>query len=258
MAGDDEAQRALTVEMRAIPRETAPSVEELRVLFDLSRDLLMIAGFDGLFRHLNPAWTTMLGHSREEISRAPVIDLVYPDDREVTGTVLARLQQHGRLLDFQNRVRCKDGSYRAISWRATVTDDKQRYFAVGRDVTERRDAHENASLLAAIVESSSEAIIVQDLGGHITGWNPGAERLTGYSAAEALGHPMSMLLDTARTSLPPDFRRQLERSHGFDQMDAVLLRKDGSEVRVAISVAPLGDGSGHITGAVTMARVWVC
>jgi PAS domain S-box-containing protein len=256
MAGDDEAPGARTVETRALPREPSPSAVELRALFDLSRDLLMIAGFDGYFQHLNPAWTSMLGHDREEISRAPFMELVHPDFREITGTVVTRLQQHGRLLDFQNRVRCKDGSHRAVSWRAMVTDDRQRFYAVGRDVTERRDAHENASLLAAIVESSSEAIIVQDLEGRIRGWNPGAERLTGYVAAEVLGQPMSMLLAEGRTSLPADFRRQLERSHGFDQMDTVLLHKDGSEVHAAISVAPLGDGSGHITGAVTLARPW--
>jgi len=256
MAADDEAVTPLSVEMAAIPRDPTPTLEELRVLFELSRDLLVIAGFEGHFQLPNPAWTSVLGHSREELCRVPFLELVHPDDREVTATVCARLQQHGRLIDFQNRFRCKDGSYRAISWRATVSADKQRFYAVARDVTERRDAHENASLLAAIVESSGEAIIVQGLDGIINGWNPGAERLSGYTAAEALGQPMSMLLAAGRTSVSPDFRRHLERSHGFDQMDTVLLHKDGTEVRVVISVAPLGDGSGHLTGAVTLARTW--
>lgn len=256
MAGDDETHRIPTVEMAALPREPTPTMEELRALFDLSRDMLVIAGFDGHFLLPNKAWTSVLGHSPEELCRVPFLELVHPDDREVTVTVAARLQQHGRLIEFQNRFRCKDGSYRAISWRATMSADKQRFYAVARDVTERRDAHENASLLAAIVDTSSDAIIVQALDGTINGWNPGAERLSGYSAAEALGQPMSMLLAAGRTSVPPDFRRQLERSHGFEQMDTLLVRKDGSEVRVAISVAPLGDGSGHLTGAVTLARPW--
>ena len=76
MAGDDEAQRTPTVEMAALPREPAPTMEELRTLFDLSRDMLVIAGFDGHFLLPNQAWTSVLGHSREELCRVPFLDLV--------------------------------------------------------------------------------------------------------------------------------------------------------------------------------------
>jgi PAS domain S-box-containing protein len=103
-------------------------------------------------------------------------------------------------------------------------------------------------------ELSGEAIIIQAEDGTITSWNPGAERLSGYSAAEALGQPMALVVDPDRTSMPPHFRDQLERTQGFEQMRTVLVRKDGTSVPVSMSVAPLGDGAGHITGAITLAR----
>jgi PAS domain S-box-containing protein len=168
--------------------------------------------------------------------------------------VTARLSQNGRLIAFQNRYRHRDGSYRTLSWRASVSSEKRRFYAVALDVTATAGARETASLLAAILDTSGEAIIVQSVDGLITSWNTAAERLCGYAASEVIGKPMSLLTPPERSSVPPHFRDSLESSRAFDRHDAVLVHKDGHDVEVSLAIAPFGDGSGRITGAVTLAR----
>jgi PAS domain S-box-containing protein len=231
---------------------TPATLEELHALFELSREMLVIAGFDGYFRVVSPAWTATFGHTRAELCAVPFIEFVHPDDRAMTETVAQRLQNSGRLIAFQNRFRRRDGGYRTISWRATVSPTKERYYAVALDVTDKIAAAEGASLLAAVLERSGEAIIVQSVDGVITSWNPAAERLFGWAASEIVGRPFSVV--TSRGRLAARFHDQLERSVSVERSEAILLHKDGREVPVAIAVAPFGDGSGRITGAVTLAR----
>lgn len=249
MSGDDEALRALEA-LRDGVALAAP--EELRALFELSREMLVIAQFDGYFQVVSPAWTATFGHTRAELCAAPFIDFVHPDDRAMTRTVVERLQQHGRLISFQNRFRKRDGGYRTISWRATVSHIPGRYYAVALDVTDRVAASESASILAAVLERSGEAIILQSALGIITGWNPAAERLFGWSAAEAIGQPISLV--TSKTGGAVRFRDQFERSVSGERSEAVLHHKDGHAMRVAVAIAPFSDGSGRITGAITLAR----
>ncbi len=127
-------------------------------LFRMSLDLLCVAGLDGYFRQVNPSWTRVLGWSREELLARPVVDFVHPEDRERTLESRRRLAQTGMLSGFENRYRCKDGSYRWLSWQTSVEPGQPTVFGVARDVTERRrqdeerfvaDKLESASVLAA-------------------------------------------------------------------------------------------------------------
>src|SRR5205807_7270457 len=92
--------------------------EDLDRFFTVSLDLLCIAGFDGRFRRLNPAWERTLGYSLEELQSRPFIDFVHPEDRERTLAEMHRLAQGGDTVRFENRYHCKDGSYRWLSWTA--------------------------------------------------------------------------------------------------------------------------------------------
>lgn len=250
---EDEALEELAAEIGALRGDGASTTPaEIRTLFDLSREMLVIAGFDGRFQIVSHAWTATLGHTRAELCAVPFLDFVHPDDRAMTATVAERLTQNGRLVAFQNRYRHKDGTYRDLSWRATVSVERRRFYAVALDVTERVAARESASLLAAILDASGEAIIVQSIDGIITSWNAAAERLCGYAADEAVGRPLEMV---ARAGLGvAELRERLARGEGAERRDAVLVHKDGREVPVSIALAPFGDGSGRITGAVALAR----
>lgn len=113
--------------------------DDRRRFFNLSPDLLCVAGFDGFFRELNPAWTRLLGWDMEELLASPWITFVYPDDRAMTLAVSDRLRRGESLPVVENRYRCKDGSWRRLSWKITVVEEEERFYAVARDVTELKE-----------------------------------------------------------------------------------------------------------------------
>lgn len=132
----------------AVPMDD-PSAGLERRFFALSIDLLCVLGFDGVFRHLNPAWEATLGFSRDELMARPFLEFVHPDDR---GRTLSqnhgvRDGSHARL--FENRYRCKDGSYRWLLWNSTRDTDRQVIYGVGRDITMRKQADEERDRLVS-------------------------------------------------------------------------------------------------------------
>jgi PAS domain S-box-containing protein len=106
--------------------------------FDLTRDMQCVAGFDGYFKRINPAWQKTLGYSPKELLEHPFIDFVHADDREKTLFVNNRLMNGGEVVNFQNRYRCKDGTYRWMEWNARPLMDEGLIFASARDLTERK------------------------------------------------------------------------------------------------------------------------
>lgn len=106
--------------------------------FDLSPDLLCIAGYDGYFKMLNPVWEQVLGFSRQELLARPFFDFIHPDDRMDTRAEVSKLQEGLSVLHFENRYRTKAGSYRWLSWKATPYAGENVMYAAARDTTERR------------------------------------------------------------------------------------------------------------------------
>lgn len=112
--------------------------EELDRFFSISLDLLCIAGNDGRFRRVNPAWEEVVGWSQEDLLARPYLDFVHPDDRAITAVETASLAKGATTLSFENRYRCKDGSYRWLSWKAVPLPAAGLVYAVARDVTEQK------------------------------------------------------------------------------------------------------------------------
>jgi len=108
--------------------------------FTLSFDLLCTVGFDERFHQLNPAWERTLGWSGEELGNQPYLDFVYPDDRDHTRAAVREVMNGAERPPFENRFRCKDGGHRWVSWSANLIRGEQLVYAVGRDVTELKDA----------------------------------------------------------------------------------------------------------------------
>ena len=108
--------------------------------FDLSLDIMCVANFDGYFVRLNPAWQTTLGFTTEELCTAPFMDYVHPDDREATLAATSELGSGHDVIAFENRYRCKDGSYKWFLWNATRSTADNMIYATARDVTERKAA----------------------------------------------------------------------------------------------------------------------
>ena len=111
-------------------------------LFNLSLDMLCVAGMDMYFKRINPAFTQTLGYNEEELLAEPFLFFVHPDDRADTVAAVSRMGEGQAVLDFANRYRCRDGSYKWISWRGAPDSTRTLIHAIGRDVTEQRRLEE--------------------------------------------------------------------------------------------------------------------
>jgi PAS domain S-box-containing protein len=133
--------------------------------FEVSIDMLCCLGFNGHFTKLNPAWERTLGFSRQELMSRPFIEFVHPDDRARTLAQNAAVRGGGQALGFENRYRCKDGSYRWLHWNAVAHAPGRVIYSAARDVTARKAAEEERERLveqlqAALAEVKSlEAIL---------------------------------------------------------------------------------------------------
>ena len=117
--------------------------EDFDRFFKLSLDLFCVATFQGYFVRLNPAWQTVLGFSDDELRASPFVDFVHPDDREATFRELSRVATTGaHVIDFENRYRTRDGSYKWLQWFATPYVAQGLIYAAARDVTERKATEE--------------------------------------------------------------------------------------------------------------------
>jgi PAS domain S-box-containing protein len=135
--------------------------EELERFFLLSLDLLCVAGFDGYFKRVNPAWERVLGYTSEELLARPYLDFVHEDDRNQTTTVAEKLGDGGTLLKFENRYVAKDGTLRWLQWNAVPLSSEQTIYAAARDVTERKQAKETIARYSRDLKASREAEAAQ-------------------------------------------------------------------------------------------------
>lgn len=133
-----EAEQALRALNETLGERVAAEIRERLQIWNVSEDFLVVADLDGNCLSANPAWTTTLGWSEQELCGKPAGWLVHPDDRERSRAELGKLAHDRKAVRFENRIRHKDGSYRWLSWRAVP--DRDRIYATARDVTELKEA----------------------------------------------------------------------------------------------------------------------
>ena len=133
------------------PRKLAE--EERDRFFDLARDMMCIAGFDGYFKRLNPAWEQTLGFTVEELSSKPFLDFIHSDDLAATRTKSSELSTGKEVIQFENRYRCKDGSYRWFAWNARADLPRQLIYASARDITDLKRIQQIHLQFRALFES---------------------------------------------------------------------------------------------------------
>ncbi len=203
----------------------------------------------------NQAACSSLGYTRDELLSLsiPGIDPLFPKDAwtgfwndiKARGSVtLETVQQtkQGRIFPIE-----------VISTYLQF-DGEEYCFAFVRDITERKRAERVLERLASAVESSNDAIVTKTLDGSITSWNSAAEKLFGYSAAEAIGKPVRMLLPPERANEESDIMARIRRGETFSHFETVRVRKDGSKIDVSVTISPIKDGAGAIAGASKIAR----
>jgi len=190
---------------------TARDVTELRQAedrleryFALVPDLMCIASTNGNFLKINPAWQTLLGYSEQEILATPFIDFVHPEDKAATQEAGTRQLAGETILNFVNRYRCKDGSYRWLEWRTTQAIDQVFLYATARDITDRMQMEaalqESEARFRRLFENNDTVMLLIDpASGELVDANDAAARFYGYP----LERLKAMRIDQIN-ALPPD------------------------------------------------------
>jgi PAS domain S-box-containing protein len=227
-------------------------------------DGVIIVDASGNITFQNEAARRLLGGDGVDLSLEAwleTIQLLAPDGAPLPfeETWLARTVRGGEAsLGVECRIRLPDDTEIIVHGSATpvIAEDGSRYGSVFtfRDITEHKQMEEARSALAAIVESSSDAIIRTTMDGIITGWDRGAERLYGYHASDAIGQPISLIVPPDRADEVSVVLAQLKKGESVEHVETVRRHKDGHWIDISASVSPIRDASGTITGALSIAH----
>lgn len=244
---------------RMAERALRASEGRLRAVFAQAAVGIAIMDLDGRFEEVNGKVSEIFGYSPVELRARTFPELAHPDDVERSRVLLRQLAE-GSISDsaLERRFVRKDG---AVVWaKMTVTlllpETAAPVQIVGiiEDITERKHAEELRGRLAAVVEHSDDAIITKTLDGVITTWNPGAQRIFGYSADEVVGESILVLIPQKLKDEEPTILARLRRGERIDHFETVRRRKDGELINVSLTVSPLKDATGTVIGASKIAR----
>ena len=174
-------------ELEAAEAQQFTQNKALERLFNLSQDMLCVADFDGHFRIVNAAFETTLGHSRQAFLDTPFIDFVHPDDKAPTLEAMERLATGASVTCFENRYRCKDGSYKWLQWTLAPETEAGLLYAVARDITvQKTKQHEQHDLFENILSNVPASIFWKDRSSVYFGSNDRFVRDTGLQGSDEI------------------------------------------------------------------------
>src|SRR5580692_5444913 len=217
-----------------------------------------LAGGDAV--HLSEEWYRIYGFDPE--NGPPAFEerrqRTHQEDRAKWQVAIDRAIAEKSEFEVEFRILLPDGSVRHIHTVGhpvlNASGDLVQFVGSSTDITERKRAEQATCLLAAIVESSHDAIVSKSLSGVITSWNEGAARLFGYAAEEAVGQNITLIIPPERRDEERTILGQLARGERVDHFETVRMRKDGSLLDVSLTISPMKDASGRVVGASKLAR----
>ncbi|MEC9373588.1 MAG: PAS domain S-box protein, partial [Planctomycetota bacterium] len=183
--------------------------------------------------------------------------ITHPEDREYVWSEVQKAIRGGDPFRIEYRIVSRDGEIRWVLDQGEafgVSPGQQTIEGFATDITEVKESERERALLAAIVSQSDDAIVSKTLDGVIRSWNKGAERIFGYSAEEAVGRPINLIIPEERRGEERDILSRLRRGERIDHFETVRVAKDGRLVDISLTVSPIRDASGRVVGASKVAR----
>lgn len=262
-------QRTIRLRQRAA-RASAEQAERLRTTLASIGDGVITTDTTGRVTNMNSVAESLTGWTNGQATHQPlevVFRIVNEQSRQVVENPVKRALKQGAIVGLANHtvLIAKDGSERPIDDSAAPIRCKEGQIVgcvlVFRDVTERKQFERlrterlaEAQRLAAIVDSSNDAIISKSLDGTILSWNTAAERMFGYTAIQIIGRPITVLFPPDRINEEAHILARLRAGETIEHYDTVRLRSDGQPVQVSLTISPLRDSDGRIVGASKIVR----
>lgn len=212
----------------------------------------------GEFEVEQPGWTAFTGQSFEELRGWGWLNAIHPEDQAETGRIWAAAVASRSTYEVEHRLRARDGAYWNMAVRAVpiLADNGkiQQWVGVHTDITARKREEAARLQLAAIVESSEDAIVGMDLNSLVTSWNAAAEKIFGYSSGEMAGASIQCLIPEDRRGEEDHIMAFIRRGEPVAQFETVRLTKSGRSLNVSLTVSPIKDAEGKVVGASKIAR----
>ena len=262
---EEKRLRAVSHQMQAQLAQQATALRESEARFagiiNSATDGIITADRDHLIVLFNPAAEQMFGYRADQMLGQP-LDRLIP--QRFRGAHSAHVDKFGKTGVTNRRMgalgtifgRRADGTEFPIE--ASISQGEagglKLFTVIMRDITARKLGEEARNRLAAIVESSDDAIIGETLDGLVVSWNTGAEKIFGYQAAEVIGHPVSSLIPPELQNEESQILEVIKRGERVAQFDTVRLQKQGSRINVSLIISPIKDADGRIVGAARIAR----
>jgi PAS domain S-box-containing protein len=243
------------IHARKIAEETA---HRLAAIVESSDDAIVSKDLSGTITSWNAAAQRMLGYTAEEAVGHPIDMIVPPEKLDEEAQVIARLRAGDRIDHYETVRINKAGERRNVSLTISPVKDSQGRIIgsskIVHDSAARTQAEQAQSRLAAIVESSDDVIVSKDLNGIINSWNPAAERTFGYSAQEAIGQPITIIIPHDLRDEEAEIIRRLKNGQRIQHFETERVTKAGKRLNVSLTVSPIRDSQGKVIGASKIAR----
>ena len=230
----------------------------LAAIVDTSDDTIISKTIKGYITSWNKAAEKMFGYTEQEVL-GKHISIIIPEDRWKEEEEIINRVSKGELIDHFETIRLtKDGEKVPISLSVSpIYDEKGNIIGcskIARNLTDKKVADEKQAILAAIVDTSDDAIVSKTLQGIVTSWNRGAEQLFGYSETEAVGRHISLIIPKNRLNEEDHIIGNVSAGKRVNHFETYRLNKEGKEIPVSLSVSPITDSRGQIIGASKIAR----
>jgi PAS domain S-box-containing protein len=230
----------------------------LSAIIDSSDDAIVGKTLESVITSWNPAAERIFGYPAKEAVGQKVYLIIPPELHKEEEVVIEKLKRGERIDHYETMRRRKDGTLLNVSLTISPIKDSEGHIIgaskIARNITEQKNAERERAYLAAIIDSSDDAIVSKTLESVITSWNPAAERIFGYSAAEAIGQQIYIIIPPERHAEEEVILSKLRRGERIDHFETIRQRKDGALINVSVTISPIKNSAGEIIGASKIAR----